>query len=168
MKNKKGDFMPSPPPARKELEENPVKLCHDITRLSRAKARETNIDGVMSQPGARLLLSFLAVNDGITQRTLVDKSHLKPPTVSVILRKMELEGMVELCKNPDDKRETRVYLTDYGREVDMKGIAKIKETDALALEGLSREECDTLMSLLEKMRKNLVESMNDGRREKKQ
>ncbi len=168
MKKKQGEIMPSPPPPRKELEENPVKLCHDITRLSRAKARETNIDGVMSQPGARLLLSFLAVNDGITQRTLVEMSHLKPPTVSVILRKMESEGMAKLCKNPDDKRESRVYLTDHGREVDMKGIAKIKETDALALEGLSREECDTLMRLLGKMRDNLIDSMSDGRREKKQ
>ena len=167
MKKHTGEFIPSPPP-RGELEENPVKLCHDITRLSRAKARETNIDGVMSQPGARLLLSFLAVNDGITQRTLVDKTHLKPPTVSVILRKMESEGMAELRKNPDDKRETRVYLTDYGREVDMKGIAKIKETDALALEGLSREEYGTLMRLLEKMRENLIASTGDGRKERKQ
>ena len=158
--------MPPMPIARKEISENPVKLCHDITRLSRAKARETVIDGVMSQPGARLVLSVLAVSDEVTQREIVSMTHLKAPTVSVILRKMEDEGMVERRQNPNDKRETRVRLTEYGREVDMKGIAKIKETDALALVGLGSEEYDTLMRLLCKMRENLLVSLGEQRREK--
>lgn len=161
-----GIMPPEPPPG--QLEENPVKLCHDIARLSRAKARETVIEGVMSQPGARLVLAFLAHNDGITQRMLVDKTHLKAPTVSVILRKMESEGMARLCKNPDDKRETRVYLTEYGREVENKGIAKIKETDSLALEGLDEAEYETLMRLLGRVRENLLESLAEGRRERRQ
>lgn len=148
--------MGATPPRRRELVENPVKLCHDITRLSRAKARETAIDGVMSQPGARLVLSFLAVGDGISQRSLVDVTHLRPPTVSVILSKMADEGMVEFRKNPDDKRQTLVYLTDFGREVDEKGIARIKEIDSLALGGLDGEEYDTLMRLLCRMRDNLL------------
>ena len=156
----------SSPPERKELNDNPVKLCHDITRLSRAKAREANVEGVMSQPGARLVLSFLAIGDGVTQRALVEATHLRPPTVSVIIGKMEDEGMVERRRNPDDRRETRVYLTDYGREVDMKGIANIKATDALAVEGLDACEIETLMRLLEKMRSNLVASLSEQRKEK--
>ena len=153
------------PPARRELVENPVKLCHDITRLSRAKARETAIDGVMSQPGARLVLSFLAVGDRISQRALVDSTHLRPPTVSVILSKMADEGMVEFRKNPDDKRQTLVCLTDFGREVDEKGIARIREIDALALSGLDGEEYETLMKLLCKMRDNLLCSSGKERGE---
>lgn len=167
MKAKIGCMLP-PPPERKELCENPVKLCHDITRLSRAKSREANIDGIMSQPGARLVLSFLAVNDGVSQRELVNFTHLRAPTVSVILRNMEEEGMAERRRNPEDRREMRVYLTDYGREVDMNGIAKIKETDALALEGLSTEEYETLMRLLGRMRENLVLSLGDNRKERRE
>ena len=160
--------MPMMPPERKELNDNPVKLCHDITRLSRAKAREANVEGVMSQPGARLVLSLLAISDGVTQRSLVDGTHLRPPTVSVIIGKMEEEGMVERRRNPDDKREMRVYLTDHGREVDMKGIANIKATDALAIEGLEEAEVDTLMRLLGKMRDNLVLSLTENRKENKE
>lgn len=154
------------PPERKELNDNPVKLCHDITRLSRAKAREASVEGVMSQPGARLVLSLLAIGDGVTQRSLVEETHLRPPTVSVIIGKMEDEGMVERRRNPDDRRETRVYLTDYGREVDMKGIANIKATDELALKGLDGNEIETLMRLLGKMRSNLVASLGEQRKEK--
>ena len=160
--------MPPSPPARKEIDENPVKLCHDITRLSRAKAREVNIDGVMSQPGARLVLSVLAVNDGVSQREVVEMTHLKAPTVSVILRKMEDEGMVERKRNPSDKRETRVHLTEYGKEVDMRGIAKIKETDALALRGLESDEYELLMKLLGKMKDNLLASLCEQRKEKRE
>ena len=154
------------PPERKELSNNPVKLCHEISHLSRAKARETVIDGVMSQHGARLVLSWLAINDGITQREVVDATHLQPPTVSVILRKMEEEGIVERRQNPEDKRQTKVYLTEYGMSVDRERIAKIKETDKLAFKGLGDEEYEVLMRLLGKMRENLIEALNETRKEK--
>ncbi len=153
------------PPERKELCENPVKLCHDISRLTRAKAREKAIDGVMSQHGARLVLAILAVNDGISQKTLVDGTHLRPPTVSVILSRMADEGMVEFRKNPTDRRQTLVHLTDYGREVDMKGIVRIKEIDAAALEGLDGSEQAELMRLLSKIRENLLTTKKEERDE---
>lgn len=152
-----------PPPKREELTDNPVKLCHEIARLGRAKNRETVIEGVMSQPGARLVLSFLAVSDGKSQRELVDLTHLRAPTVSVILQKMEDEGIAERRRNPEDKREMRVYLTEYGREVDRNGIAKIKQTDALAMEGLTAQEIDTLMALLGKMKGNLLAALSEGK-----
>ena len=158
--------MCAPPPERKELSNNPVKLCHEISHLSRAKARETVIDGVMSQHGARLVLSWLAINDGITQREVVDATHLQPPTVSVILRKMEEEGIVERRQNSTDKRQTNVYLTEYGKSVDRERIAKIKETDELAFSGLTEEEYEALMRLLGKMRENLIEALHETKKEK--
>ena len=167
----KKNFCPMPimpPPMRKELNDNPVKLCHDVTRLSRAKTRETTVEGVMSQPGARLVLSLLAINDGVTQRSLVEETHLRPPTVSVIIAKMEEEGLAERRRNPNDRRETLVYLTELGREVDMRGIASIKQTDALALEGLNADEIETLMKLLGRMRDNLVCALSEQKKEKKE
>ena len=167
MKNIK-EQMPQRPPERKELVDNPVKLCHDISRLSRAKARETVIAGVLSQPGARLVLAYLAEGDKISQRELVEKTHLRAPTVSVILRKMEEEGMVEIAQSATDKREKRVSLTDYGREVDASVIAQIKKTDELALCGLDENEYALLMELLGRMRDNLVESLHEARRERRE
>ena len=144
------------PPLRRGFSDNPVKLCHDISHLTRAKARETHIDGVMSQPGARFVLGFLASNDGVTQRSIVEATHLRPPTVSVIISKMQDEGMVRIEQNPLDRRQTIILLTERGREVDAEVISKIKEADALALEGLTPDEKDTLMRLLSKMRDNMI------------
>ncbi len=159
-----------PPPLRdgEEPNQNPVKLCHDVTRLSRAKARETNIDGVMSQPGARLVLAFLAYADGVTQRELVERTHLQAPTVSVILARMEEEGLAERRRNSQDKRQMLVYITEKGKETDRQGLEKIKETDAIAISGLEEAELAELVRLLRKMRDNLHNSLFDKKREQKE
>ena len=153
---KKECFSMSAPPRRCELGSNPVKLCHEISRLTGARVRGANIEGVMSQHGARLVLSALAMSDGASQREIVGMTHLRPPTVSVILRKMQDEEIVELFKNPEDKRELRARLTQKGREIDRCGLEKIRQTDELALEGLSEDERATLMALLGKIRQNLL------------
>ena len=152
--------MPAPPPKRDELRETPNSMCHQISRLFHAKMREgsNTADGVMSQPGARHVLSVLAVYDGITQLDIVNHTNLRPPTVSVILKKMEEQGMVERVSNPKDMREIQVYLTEYGRKIDQDNIARIKEVDRIALAGLEESEIDTLMTLLGKIRSNLCES----------
>ncbi len=156
------------PPPRKELRDTPVKLCNDISRLFHARLRrEGEMDGVLSQPGARAILSMIAVSDGLCQRELVGATHLRPPTVSVILQKMEEEGMVERRSDPDDRRVIRVYLTDYGKEVDAQTIARIRKNDDHALSGLSQDEIATLMSLLGRVRENLI-SLSEKDEEKEE
>ena len=92
----------------------------------------------------------------MTQRRIVEATHLRPPTVSVIISKMQDEGMVRIEQNPNDRRQTIILLTERGREVDAGVVEKIKEADALALEGLSENEIETLMCLLSKMRDNMI------------
>lgn len=162
MKNK--SYNPAPPPRRKELSDTPVKLCNEISRLFRAHMRENDPqDGVMSQQGAHLVMSNLAAHDGINQLELVRATHLRPPTVSVILRRMEEDGLVIRQTDPEDRRAVRVYLTEKGKALDKKNIARIKELDRVALSGLSEAELSVLMSILPKIRDNLLP---DKRQEK--
>lgn len=150
--------MPPPPPARSELSDNPVKLCNEIARIFRSKMRESGEhDGVMSQPGARLVLSLLVMSDGLSQRELAQKTRLRPPTVSVILRRMTEEGMVEIRPSEKDMRVKLVYLTEFGRQTDKESIEKIKFFDSLGMRGISAEETETLMRLLTRIRSNLLE-----------
>ncbi len=163
MKEKK-EFPASPPP-RKELSDTPLKFCNEISRLFRHRMREMeNSEGVMTQPGAHLVLSVLAVCEGINQLELVKQTHLRPPTVSVILRKMEEEGLVERRSNPEDLRSVQVYLTDAGRELDRKSIIGIQKLDAIAMKNLTKEEIELLMKLLPKIRDSLLQG-NDHKEE---
>ena len=156
--------LPAPLPPRKELSDNPVKLCNEIGRLFRNRMRSLEgQEGIMSQPGAHLVLSMLAIHDGINQLELVRATHLKAPTVSVILKNMEAEGLVERRNDPEDLRAIRVYLTETGRQLDRENISRIRALDACALRGLSAEECNTLMPLLLRIRDNLLREEEECR-----
>ena len=153
---------PAAPPPRKELSDNPVKLCNEIARLFRHVRRGRDVgEGVMTQPGAHLILSVLAVYEGLTQQELVRKTHLRAPTVSVILRKMEGEGLVTRENDPNDLRSVRVGLTEAGRALDRRQIALIQALDAAAMDGLTEEEKQGLMTGLLKIRDNLLRTVEE-------
>ena len=154
------------PPRRAELSDTPVKLACEISRIWRAHRRADQAEGsVMSQPGAGLILSFLAIGDGTTQLELVRATHLRAPSVSAIVRKMEAEGLVRREADTTDKRAIRVYLTDAGRALDADTIASIKELNVRSLVGLSDSEISEIMRLLTKIRNNLLDSevIEDGK-----
>jgi len=67
-------------------------------------------------PGRAMVLGALAGHDGISQKDLAEKMHLARPTITIMLQKMELEGLIERWDDPDDQRLTRIRLTDAGRE----------------------------------------------------
>jgi DNA-binding MarR family transcriptional regulator len=154
--------MPASLPQRAELSDTPIKFCNEIARLFRAHMRKNDTsDGVMSQPGAHLVLSMLAVRDGITQLALVQATHLRPPTVSVILKKMEEEGLIARREDENDRRAIRVTLTDTGRALDRKNIETIHALDEIALRDLSEDEVAALMVILPKIRNNLLSSQGE-------
>ncbi len=66
-------------------------------------------------PGRTVLLTMLAKHDGISQRDLAEKMHLARPTITIMLQKMEHEGLIERWDDPDDQRLTRIRLTEAGR-----------------------------------------------------
>ena len=139
------------------IPENPIKLCSAISRLHRGIIRESGLlEGVMTQPGARLVMPLLAVHGELSQRDLVDMTRLKAPSISAILKKMEDEGLVERQFNPNDRREIRVSLTQKGRDVDCSIVDTLKSTDEAGLKGLTDEEREALMSLLSRIRDNLL------------
>ena len=147
-----------PPPVREERMDAPLspRLIIDISRLLRARMlREEH--GIMTQSTARLVLSHLAKSGTLGQLELVHLTHLKPPTVSVLLRRMEEEGYVTRITDEQDRRAVRVTLTDAGRAFDRAHLHRLSTNDHLAMQGLSAEEQATLEALLVRVRDNLSE-----------
>ena len=151
-------FQATPPSGSSRIPENPIKLCSAISRLHRGIVRESGLlEGVMTQPGARLVMPLLAVHGELSQRELVELTRLKAPSISAIIKKMEDEGLVERRFNPDDRREIRVSLTSKGAEVDSSIVETLKSTDEAGLKDLSPDEVELLMSLLCRIRDNLID-----------
>lgn len=134
----------------------PPMLVNEISRLFHARMKSVELDGVMSQDSARLIMRVLSREDGVSQLYLTQRTHLKPPTVSVTLRKMEAEGLVVRESDPEDKRAVRVHLTERGRAHNLRVFARLHELDALLMEGFDETERELLKNLLLRMRENIL------------
>lgn len=146
-----------------DFKKTPMNLINEISRLMGDKIRESGDENPITQKSGRQLLMELARKDGRTQLDLVRATHLKAPTISVALQKLEKDGYVSRRPDEYDLRATRVFLTEKGRALDNKIRKRISDEDKKALKNLSAAENDTLMRLLTKIKNNLVdESERDG------
>lgn len=100
------------------------------------------------------LLSALAEEDGGTQLSLVERTDIKAPTVSIMLRKMEKLGLVARKVDDYDLRKTHVMLTEKGRTA-----------DALAKNTVNRLQKDVFGSVSEEDLEvfcNVLKTVSDG------
>ncbi len=134
----------------------PLMLCNEISRMFRNTMRSMSSDSVV-QGSYRDIIFNLAHGDGKTQLEIANNIHLKPPTVSVALAKLEDEGYVTRKPDPMDARCTRVYLTDKGNSIHERAHEAIHTLEDKAAKGLSEEELKQLTLLLFKLRENIAD-----------
>lgn len=105
--------------------------------------------------GQDALLYYLSVSDGQTMSELVEKLCVQHATISNMIDRMVSSGMVIKEKDGIDKRISRVYLTETGRQ-SVHQVATVWRTlEALTIKGLSTDEVETLCGLLQKVMVNL-------------
>ena len=111
-------------------------------------------------------LRVLANNDGMSQRDVADTLHLSRPSVTTMLHAMEEQGLVTRRADERDRRLTRVYLTDAGRELEHEMHAGISDYIKHTVGALAPDEQATLERLLNKLSDNIAQSIDrsDDRR----
>ncbi len=86
------------------------------------------------------ILSLLAETDGLTIGTFSQKRRVDAPTITGIVSRLELSGLVERRHDSQDRRVVKVYLTAEGQAI----IPYLNETtetyNAILTQGLSRED----------------------------
>ena len=122
-------------------------------------ARE-RMDARMSRFGmtpaqTHVLLHLHQSGGQLPQRELLDSLKVKPSTVNGILDRMEEKGLVERTVSGTDARQRLVALTLAGRKREEQVKQAFLEAEALIVRGLTKEETDTLRSLLERVIQNL-------------
>ena len=124
-------------------------------------ARE-RMDARMSRFGmtpaqTHVLLHLHQSGGQLPQRELLDSLKVKPSTVNGILDRMEEKGLVERTVSGTDARQRLVALTLAGRKREEQVKQAFLEAEALIVRGLTKEETDTLRSLLERVIQKLEE-----------
>lgn len=103
----------------------------------------------------RTILSQLYVKDGGTQLSLAEKTGMKAPTISITLRKMEKDGLVDRVVDEKDLRKTHVYLTEKGRQTTDALNAAIARINDGFLKGLSDADKKLFTGTLENIKTSL-------------
>ena len=106
--------------------------------------------------GQDLLLHYLAMEDGQTVSALVDKMCNQHSTLFNMLDRMAAAGMVVKEKDADDKRTSRIYMTDKGREAYKNVMQTWQTLEADAVTGFTKQEEAVLRKLLQQVHNNLT------------
>jgi DNA-binding MarR family transcriptional regulator len=108
------------------------------------------------------VLVFLSRNEGTTQAKLAEASDTEPMTLVRVLDRMERDDWIERRPDPADRRAYRLYLRPASNPV-LQEIMRIGETArSEALAGLSGEQREQMMTMLEHVRANLVAIVAEG------
>jgi len=130
-------------------------LLNEVGHLSLYKShlKLGKLDLYKGQPP---LLEILFEKDGITQKEILEQLRVTKATISKTISRMVAKGFLMVKKDPNDKRITRVFLTEKGRKVE-KDLEKIKlEMADAILVNFSEKEKKDFENLLKKVRKNLL------------
>lgn len=102
----------------------------------------------------------IGYNDGLLPSQLSRFQNVSPNTTSSLLHGLQKQGLIRRVKHPTDNRKYIITITDAGREViDEVGPRYFQFMKSVS-GGLSSEENQILITLLNKLTNNLLEATN--------
>lgn len=112
-------------------------------------------------PGQPPLMFALARKNGRSQKELAAELEIKAATLTVMLNRMEKNGIVIRKSDEKDQRISRIFLTDKGFETlkIVEGI--LADLEREAVKGLSDEEIGIVGDLLTRIQHNVRSKLHE-------
>lgn len=132
-------------------------VLHQLLHLSKYQAmKRMEIFGL--KPSQAGILFILNCEGELSQRSLADKIGIKPPSMTVALRKLEERGYIRKEQDEKDQRIVLIRLSEKGRECieSLKGI--MSDMEEVLYQGITPEEMMLFRRLVLEMRENLLAS----------
>ncbi len=113
-------------------------------------------------PGQEVLLLELDAHGPRTQRQLADGLGCEPPSVTLMVQKLEASGLIRRSPSASDGRATVVELTDRGRAL-LPGLKELWLGLAEAtVAGLGETSLDAVIEVLTALAKSLCAVRREG------
>ena len=106
-------------------------------------------------PGQELMLQLLS-SGPLSQREIAERIGVEPPTVTRMLQRLELAGLVERSPDARDARVVQVSLSAHGRALQLPAAEVWRVLEARTTDSLSEVENAQLRALLTKVLGNLT------------
>ena len=97
---------------------------------------------------ALYILNAIQQTENCTQKQICEKTLLPKQTVNNVVTGFFKSGYIELRELPENRRVKTIHLTEAGRQYADTLIPHIHRADRLAMEALTEEQQDTLLSLI--------------------
>ena len=104
--------------------------------------------------GQEIVLLKLCAEEGLTQSVLAQRLEVEPPTMTIMLNRMERAGLIERRPCLQDARVSLVYLTARGRSLELPVREVLRQLEERTLQGLSLTEQALLRRMLIEIRAN--------------
>lgn len=118
------------------------------------------LDNLEIKNGQYDFFYVIASNEGITQKEIAEILSIGKSTVAKAVKNLTDKGYVEKRINSRDKRVEHLFLTDSGKKMAPKVKAIFIENLEVAERGLSVAEKDLLISLMQKVLRNVADENN--------
>ena len=105
--------------------------------------------------GQPKVLAFLKSHEGRSQKEIAQACLLEPGSVTVLLKRMERQGIVERRQREGDKKSRCIFLTERGRSLADTSVESFFRTEEMAFAGFTEEEKAQLMTFCERIVNNL-------------
>jgi len=132
------------------LEENAVFFLDLASRLRQLGSDASPPEEMRVSPSHLALIDYVKRNPDCGIQEMAEALHLSTPTVSVSVRQLEKSGLIARKPNPEDRRAVQLFLTPKGEEIQKSIQAFHRQKFKILLEGLTPQERELLITLLEK------------------
>jgi MarR family transcriptional regulator for hemolysin len=129
-------------------------ILNDVARLLRTYADHKAAQFGMTRAQWAVLVRIDRF-EGLNQSELAEMLDLQPITLTRLLDKLCDSGLIERRPDPDDRRAKRLFLTAAARPL-LKQLGVLgEETMAAALEGVTPQDVEQMISQLAVVKENL-------------
>lgn len=138
-------------------DESVIIVLHQLLHLSKYQAmKRMEILGL--KPSQAGILFILNCEGELSQRGLADKIGIKPPSMTVALRKLEERGYIRKKQDDEDQRIVLIRLSEKGKECIESLKAVMSDMEEVLYQGITPEELMLFRRLVLEMRENLLAS----------
>ncbi|MDQ0318341.1 DNA-binding MarR family transcriptional regulator [Pararhizobium capsulatum DSM 1112] len=132
-------------------------LLHDVARLLRKRFEQRARDIGLTRSQWQTL-AYLSRNEGIHQSGLAELLEIEPITLMRVLEKLTERGFIARKRHETDRRICLLYTTEEARALlsDMRAIGDATRSEAL--DGISDDDRDRLVIILDLMKSNLLQA----------
>lgn len=132
-------------------------ILREIGMIARALDSISNMEfkELSLTKGQYLYLVRIYENPGMIQEKLAEMIKVDRTTAARAIKKLELQGFIEKKNDAANKKINKLYTTRKGDEAYPFLKREGDHSNAVALAGFSPEETETLLRLLQRVRKNV-------------